>query len=145
MRLKERMWTQQSYSLKLLTRSLALSLTLTSHTWSSLFIINMWRANWTWSKEGERESGSTITSDLCTSQGCCVTATHTTRLHVTANLICCSLLSLATDLNFFSRLVSPLCLLCPCQTRQGSIGDPKIGALDVLWETEIQGVYLVGH
>lgn len=38
--------------------------TLTSHTWSSLFIINIWRANWIWSRERSRESRSTIISDL---------------------------------------------------------------------------------
>lgn len=42
-------------------------------------------------------------------------------------------------MEFFGGLISsPGALLCPRQTRQASLGDPKVGILDVLWETEIQ-------
>lgn len=116
--------------------------TLTSYAWSSLFSVYLWRTSW--SKLGETECmlGSPVTSDLCLGLGCCQGQSQAHR----STSCCCFLLfsvSQSTGLNFFSRLISsPDALLCPCQTRQASLGDPKVGIPRCVVRDRNSGVYM---
>lgn len=119
----------QSHSLTLLTLDIALSLTHWHHKLGALCPLSTYEG----AAGPDEERG--LLWPLTSSQAWAavkVIARHSTQLPVAVNLIYCSLTSPATGLDFFSRLFSPLgALLCLCQTRQGSIGDPKIDALDV--------------